>query len=154
MRASTRSTGIFAQPWNRFRLDELAGGIQRHARACGRGLRRGASQEIEFYVYCQWLAQSQLHAAQGLALELGMPIGLYGDYAVGANPSGSETWADPRAYRMGAEIGAPPDPLALRGQGWEFRRRTPASCRRKGWKDSRALSATTCASTARCASIM
>ena len=75
-------------------------------------------QEIEFYVYCQWLAQSQLHAAQGLALELGMPIGLYGDYAVGANPSGSETWADPRAYRMGAEIGAPPDPLALRGQGW------------------------------------
>jgi len=22
------------------------------------------------------------------------------------------------SYRMGAEIGAPPDPLALKGQGW------------------------------------
>jgi 4-alpha-glucanotransferase len=47
-----------------------------------------------------------------------MPIGLYGDYAVGANPSGSETWADRSSYCMGAEIGAPPDPLALKGQGW------------------------------------
>jgi 4-alpha-glucanotransferase len=47
-----------------------------------------------------------------------MPIGLYGDYAVGSNPSGSETWVDQTSYRMGAEIGAPPDPLALKGQGW------------------------------------
>jgi 4-alpha-glucanotransferase len=47
-----------------------------------------------------------------------MPIGLYGDYAVGASPSGSETWADRTSYRLGAEIGAPPDPLALKGQGW------------------------------------
>jgi 4-alpha-glucanotransferase len=37
---------------------------------------------------------------------------------VGANPSGSETWADRRSYCMSAEIGAPPDPLALKGQGW------------------------------------
>jgi 4-alpha-glucanotransferase len=75
-------------------------------------------QEIEFHVYLQWLAHEQLCGAQALARELGMPIGLYGDYAVGANPSGSETWADRSSYRMGAEIGAPPDPLALRGQGW------------------------------------
>jgi 4-alpha-glucanotransferase len=47
-----------------------------------------------------------------------MAVGLYGDYAVGANPSGSETWADQGSYCMGAEIGAPPDPLALKGQGW------------------------------------
>jgi 4-alpha-glucanotransferase len=37
---------------------------------------------------------------------------------VGSNPSGSETWVDRESYRMGAEIGAPPDPLALKGQGW------------------------------------
>jgi 4-alpha-glucanotransferase len=72
----------------------------------------------EFYLYLQWLAHQQLTGAQTLARELGMPIGLYGDYAVGANPSGSETWVDQTSYRMGAEIGAPPDPLALRGQGW------------------------------------
>jgi len=74
--------------------------------------------EVDFYLYLQWLAHDQLAGAQALARELGMPIGLYGDYAVGSNPSGSETWVDQNSYRMGAEIGAPPDPLALRGQGW------------------------------------
>jgi 4-alpha-glucanotransferase len=74
--------------------------------------------QVEFYLYLQWLAHDQLVSAQTLARDLGMPIGLYGDYAVGSNPSGSETWVDQSSYRMGAEIGAPPDPLALKGQGW------------------------------------
>jgi 4-alpha-glucanotransferase len=76
------------------------------------------SQQIEFHAYLQWLAREQLASVQALARELRMPIGLYGDYAVGANPSGSETWADRASYCLGAEIGAPPDPLALKGQGW------------------------------------
>jgi 4-alpha-glucanotransferase len=76
------------------------------------------AREIEFYLYLQWLAHEQLGAAQALARELGMPIGLYGDYAVGTQPSGSETWVDQTGYRLGAEIGAPPDPLAHKGQGW------------------------------------
>ncbi|MGA2396890.1 MAG: 4-alpha-glucanotransferase [Steroidobacteraceae bacterium] len=75
-------------------------------------------REVEFYLYLQWLAHEQLAAAQALARELGMPIGLYGDYAVGTHPSGSETWVDQTGYRLGAEIGAPPDALAHRGQGW------------------------------------
>jgi 4-alpha-glucanotransferase len=74
--------------------------------------------QVEFHLYLQWLAHDQLTGAQALTRELHMPIGLYGDYAVGSNPSGSETWVDQTSYRMGAEIGAPPDPLALRGQGW------------------------------------
>jgi 4-alpha-glucanotransferase len=74
--------------------------------------------EVQFYAYLQWLAHEQLRDAQALTRELGMPIGLYGDYAVGANPSGSETWSDRHSYCMQAEIGAPPDPLALKGQGW------------------------------------
>jgi 4-alpha-glucanotransferase len=78
----------------------------------------GHAHDIEFFLYLQWLAHEQLVSAQALARELGMPIGLYGDYAVGTNPAGSETWADPNAFRLGAEIGAPPDPLALKGQGW------------------------------------
>ena len=76
------------------------------------------SLQIEFYLYLQWLAHEQLAGSQALAVELGMPIGLYGDYAVGAHPSGAETWADQASYRLGAEIGAPPDQLALKGQGW------------------------------------
>jgi 4-alpha-glucanotransferase len=47
-----------------------------------------------------------------------MPIGLYGDYAVGVNPSGAETWSDQALYRKGAGVGAPPDALALKGQDW------------------------------------
>ena len=83
--------------------------------------------EVEFYTYLQWLAHEQLTSAQALTRELGMPIGLYGDYAVGANPSGSETWADRASYSLGAEIGAPPDPLALRGQGWGIPPQDPAA---------------------------
>jgi 4-alpha-glucanotransferase len=82
---------------------------------------------VEFHVYLQWLAHEQLMSAQALTRELGMPIGLYGDYAVGANPSGSETWADQSSYSLGAEIGAPPDPLALRGQGWGIPPQDPAA---------------------------
>jgi 4-alpha-glucanotransferase len=76
------------------------------------------ASQIDFYLYLQWLADEQLAGAQALTRELGMPIGLYGDYAVGTHPSGSETWVDRTGYRLGAEIGAPPDPLALAGQGW------------------------------------
>ncbi len=76
------------------------------------------ADSVGFFLYLQWLAHEQLQAAQTLCRELGMPIGLYGDYAVGAHPSGSETWSDRTAYSLTAEIGAPPDPLALKGQGW------------------------------------
>jgi 4-alpha-glucanotransferase len=76
------------------------------------------ASQVQFFLYLQWVAHEQLRRVQALTRELQMPIGLYGDYAVGSNPSGSETWVDQTSYRMGAEIGAPPDPLALRGQGW------------------------------------
>ncbi len=83
--------------------------------------------EVEFFAYLQWLAHEQLSQAQALTRELGMSIGLYGDYAVGANPSGSETWADPASYALAAEIGAPPDPLALKGQGWGIPPQDPSA---------------------------
>jgi 4-alpha-glucanotransferase len=75
-------------------------------------------ESVEFHGWLQWVADEQLAAAQRLARELGMRIGLYGDYAVGVNPSGSETWSDQRVYRNGAGVGAPPDALALKGQDW------------------------------------
>ena len=74
--------------------------------------------EVEFFLYMQWLAHEQLIESQAAARAAGMAIGLYGDYAVGANPSGAETWADRAGYCLEAEIGAPPDSLALKGQGW------------------------------------
>jgi len=87
----------------------------------GEGAQRFAieyAEDVEFFLYLQWLAHEQLSRAQALAAALGMPVGLYGDYAVGANASGAESWSDRASYRLQAEIGAPPDPLALKGQGW------------------------------------
>lgn len=75
-------------------------------------------ERVEYYAWLQWLADAQLGDVQRIARELGMPIGLYGDYAVGVNPSGSETWSDQALYRKGAGLGAPPDALALKGQDW------------------------------------
>ena len=96
----------------------------------GRAATRFAAEhpaEVEFYAYLQWLAHEQLLQAQLLGTELGMSVGLYGDYAVGANPSGSETWLDRGGYCLSAEIGAPPDPLALRGQGWGIPPQDPSA---------------------------
>lgn len=79
---------------------------------------RERAQDVEYFLYLQWLAAEQLAAAQARARELGMSIGLYGDVAVGANPAGSETWSNRHLYRLGASVGAPPDALALKGQDW------------------------------------
>jgi 4-alpha-glucanotransferase len=79
---------------------------------------RESVQEVEFHAWLQWIAESQLAGAQRIAREAGMRIGLYGDYAVGSNPGGSETWSNRAAYCEGASIGAPPDALALKGQDW------------------------------------
>jgi 4-alpha-glucanotransferase len=76
------------------------------------------ADEVAFHAWLQWQAEEQLGAVQRLALQLGMTIGLYGDYAVGVNPSGSETWSDQALYRRSAGVGAPPDALALKGQDW------------------------------------
>jgi 4-alpha-glucanotransferase len=73
---------------------------------------------IDFHLYLQWLADAQLAGAQQYARDQGMRIGLYGDLAVGANPSGSEVWSNQSLYVTGAAVGAPPDPLALNGQDW------------------------------------
>jgi 4-alpha-glucanotransferase len=75
-------------------------------------------ESVEFHAWLQWLADDQLGEVQELGRGLGMPIGLYGDYAVGVNPSGSETWSNQKLYRKGAGVGAPPDALALKGQDW------------------------------------
>lgn len=73
---------------------------------------------IEFHEYLQWLADWQLRAAAELAHARGMAIGLYGDLAVGADPTGAEAWSDQRTTVTGAAVGAPPDQLNLNGQNW------------------------------------
>lgn len=90
---------------------------------------RERARDVEYFLYLQWLAEEQLRAAQQLARDCGMSIGLYGDVAVGANPGGSETWANRHLYLQGASVGAPPDALALKGQDWGIPPQDPAELR-------------------------
>lgn len=100
---------------------------------------RREAVEVEFYAWLQWLAQAQLAEAQALARALGMPIGVYGDYAVGVNAGGAETWADAATYCLGAGVGAPPDSLALLGQDWGIPPQSPAVLLATGGASFRAL---------------
>jgi 4-alpha-glucanotransferase len=75
-------------------------------------------EDVEYFLYLQWLAAQQLSEAQHAARNSGMAVGLYGDVAVGANSAGSETWSNRHLYLQGASVGAPPDALALKGQDW------------------------------------
>ncbi len=90
--------------------------------------------DVEFYLYLQWLAAEQLAGAQQLAREKGMALGLYGDVAVGVSSGGSETWSNPRLYVTQAGIGAPPDPLALKGQDWGIPPQSPRELKIQGYQ--------------------
>lgn len=93
-----------------------------------------SAERVTFYAWLQWLADSQLAAVRELCTSLGMPLGLYGDYAVGVDPGGSETWSDQAVYRLGAGIGAPPDELALKGQDWGIPPQDPSELAARGYQ--------------------
>lgn len=76
------------------------------------------SDKIEFYLWLQWLAHTQLEACYQESIRLGMPIGLYRDLAVGVGEGGAEIWGDKALYCLGASVGAPPDILGPQGQNW------------------------------------
>jgi 4-alpha-glucanotransferase len=97
------------------------------------------ADEVDFHGYLQWIASTQLVAVRALARELNLGVGLYGDYAVGVNASGSETWSDQTLYCMGAAIGAPPDPLGVGGQEWGIPPQDPRALRRAAYAPFTAL---------------
>lgn len=95
---------------------------------------RERSDEVEYFLYLQWLAAEQLAAAQREARSRGMSIGLYGDVAVGANPAGSETWSNRHLYVHRVSVGAPPDALALKGQDWGIPPQDPQELRAQQYR--------------------
>ncbi|MGD9841862.1 MAG: 4-alpha-glucanotransferase [Steroidobacteraceae bacterium] len=92
------------------------------------------SMQIDFYMYLQWLAAEQLVATQHLARSCGMTLGLYGDVAVGVDPNGSEVWSNRRLYVENVAVGAPPDPLALKGQDWGIPPQHPVELRNQAYQ--------------------
>jgi 4-alpha-glucanotransferase len=71
-----------------------------------------------FHAWLQWLADSQLAAAQDAARAAGMRIGIIRDLAVGCHPGGADAWAWQDVMVSGVSVGAPPDEFNQRGQGW------------------------------------
>ncbi|KFC77333.1 4-alpha-glucanotransferase [Buttiauxella agrestis] len=76
------------------------------------------SDEVNFYLWLQYLAYVQFDACWQTSQGFKMPIGLYRDLAVGVAEGGSETWCDRELYCLKASVGAPPDILGPLGQNW------------------------------------
>ncbi|CDL82997.1 4-alpha-glucanotransferase [Xenorhabdus szentirmaii] len=75
-------------------------------------------QDIDFFLWLQWLADIQLAECFTVSQTNPMPIGIYRDLAVGVAQGGSETWCNRHIYCTKASVGAPPDILGPLGQNW------------------------------------
>ncbi|MFL5995055.1 MAG: 4-alpha-glucanotransferase [Streptomyces sp.] len=73
---------------------------------------------VDFFCRLAWLTESQLGAAQRVAREAGMPLGVVHDLAVGVHPEGADAWAQQAYFAAGMSVGAPPDAFNARGQDW------------------------------------
>jgi len=76
------------------------------------------ADEVDFYLWLQWLAYTQFAECWETSQRDAMPIGLYRDLAVGVAEGGAETWCDRELYCLKASVGAPPDILGPLGQNW------------------------------------
>ncbi len=97
----------------------------------GSAARRFAAEhpaEVEFYAYLQWLAHEQLCGAQALDARTRHAHRPLRRLCGGRQSIGFGDLGGPASYAlMGAEIGAPPDPLALKGQGWGIPPQDPSA---------------------------
>ncbi len=90
--------------------------------------------ETGFYCYLQFIAKQQLAAAQQVAKDAGMLLGLYRDLAVGVSEASTEIWGNPQLYCRDASIGAPPDPLGPAGQNWGLPPMYPYQLYKQGYQ--------------------
>ncbi len=97
------------------------------------------AEEVGYFAWLQYLADTQLAAASQGAQDAGMRLGLYRDLAVGADRGGSEIWSHPERFADKLSIGAPPDLLAPKGQNWGLPAFDPLEMERDGLAAFRAL---------------
>jgi 4-alpha-glucanotransferase len=90
--------------------------------------------DVEFGEFEQWLAECSIAATQGAARHAGMAIGLIADLAVGTDSAGSHAWSRQHDLLLGLRIGAPPDPLNVKGQDWGLAALSPRTLRREGFR--------------------
>lgn len=74
--------------------------------------------EIDFYIYLQFLAYTQLNESKEYAQEMG--VALKGDIPIGVNRNSVEAWIEPHLFNLEMQAGAPPDDFSVTGQNWGF----------------------------------
>lgn len=89
--------------------------------------------EVDFYIFAQWLAKESLAHAHSAAKDAGMTIGLISDLAVGMDGGGSHGWSSGEELLHRLSIGAPPDPLGPDGQDWGLTTFSPMALKRTGF---------------------
>ncbi len=92
------------------------------------------AHRVDYFAFLQWVAHRQLIAADQVAKESGMPVGLYLDLAVGCDGSGVDVWSDKDVYVAGASVGAPPDLLNTLGQDWGLTPINPVALQEQGYQ--------------------
>jgi 4-alpha-glucanotransferase len=89
---------------------------------------------VDFHRWLQFETHRQLGSVAQRARQLGMPIGVYQDLAIGTSRGGSDTWSDPELFLSGASIGAPPDPYSATGQEWGLPPIDPRALRQQRYR--------------------
>ncbi len=89
--------------------------------------------EIEFLMWAQWVADTQLRDAAYHAQARGMTIGLYRDLAVGCSVAGAEPWSEPDVVVAKVHAGVPPDIINPAGQDWGLPPFDPRMLRETGY---------------------
>ena len=79
-------------------------------------LKKEYSEEIDFYNFCQFIADEQKQDARNYALKNG--IKLIADRQVGF--SDRDIWANQSLFLKGWSLGCPPDYFSEEGQAWGF----------------------------------
>ncbi len=97
------------------------------------------ADRVDFWMWCQWIVDLQLGAAQEVTTSLGMGIGVMGDVAVGVHRLGSETWAEPEMFATSMSVGAPPDMYSQQGQDWSQPPWSPRALARSGYRPLREM---------------
>lgn len=86
----------------------------------------------QYYLYAQWLVQTQLREvadhsqATNSLLYLDLPLGLHAN--------SFDTWRYPELFVKGISGGAPPDPVFTTGQNWSFQPTHPEAMRADGYR--------------------
>ncbi|MGA8574528.1 MAG: 4-alpha-glucanotransferase, partial [Candidatus Cybelea sp.] len=92
---------------------------------------------VDFYLYLQFLAARQLAEAARTSQRHG--ASLYCDLAVGVERNGADAWAGQDVILSNASLGAPPDPLNLKGQNWGLAPLSPRALRERAYEPFVAL---------------